>query len=272
MGDFIYDGSHSITFQVVEDENGDISVVNEYKTWEDWRMAPKSRPFVASPQVKTSYVDVPGADGSLDYTDALSGRSNYANRTGSWEFIIDSGFMNWYEEYTDILKKLHGQYFDRIILDDDPEYFWRGRLSVQGNFSPKDYNMITIEYNLDPYKRPIDSKAVNWWKWNSLFGITITYGPFQVNGSKARNFLNDGQTDIIANINLTYPMDIFPYDGTTETEVTMFSKSYYKNLEDWNGRHLDAGDNEFIINPGNNYYMFYGTGGVKVEYERGKTL
>ena len=276
MGDFVYNGSHAITFIVAEDTDyegaEDFKALNTYNTWSDWHMAPKSRPFVAAPTVKTAYVDVPGADGSLDYTDALAGKARYANRTGSWEFIIDNGYINWFEVYSDILQKLHGKYFDRIILDDEPEYYWKGRLSVKGDFSPRDYNMVTIEYNLDPYKRPIDAKAVNWWRWNSLFGNLITYGPFQVNGTKSRNFINDGSTDIVANMNVTSAMDMFPYDGTKYMQDQMFINKFYNNPDLFDVIHLETGDNEFVIKPGDNYYMFYGTGNVNVEYERGKLL
>lgn len=276
MGDFVYNGSHAITFLIGEssEEEGAVEFVekNRYNTWKDWHMAPKSRPYVAAPTVKTAYVDVPGADGSLDYTDALAGKARYANRTGSWEFIIDNGYIDWFDVYTDILQKLHGKYFDRIILDDDPTVYWKGRLSVKGDFSPRDYNMVTIDYNLDPYKRLVNSKEVNWWKWNSLFGNLITYGPFQVNGTKARNFVNDGSTDIVANMNLTFAMDIFPYDGSKSMQNKMFSESFHHNPDVWGGIHMEAGDNEFIIKPGDNYYLFYGTGSVNVEYERGKML
>ena len=58
MGEFNYGGSHSIRFLGT---NG-----KWYDTWEDFHMAPKARPFVAEPPVKTNYIDVPGANGSLD--------------------------------------------------------------------------------------------------------------------------------------------------------------------------------------------------------------
>ena len=137
MGDFNYSlnengkGEHSIT-------------INGMNTWETWRMAPKSRPFVSAPQVKTEYVDVPGADGSLDYTEVLTGKPRYANRTGQWDFIIENGFRNWYDLYSDILMKLHGKYFDEIVLEDEPLYKWKGRLSVTGQFGNKDLTTVRI--------------------------------------------------------------------------------------------------------------------------------
>lgn len=284
MGDFVYDGIHSITFQItrkdvdgntIKQADGYAELVSEYKTWDTWKMAPKSRPYVTGPQVKTAYVDVPGADGSLDYTEALSGKSNFANRTGQWDFILDNdqnNYPKWHERYTDILQSLHGKYFDRIILDDDPDFYWSGRVSVKGDFSPRDYNMITIEYNLDPYKRLVLSDDINWWKWNNLWTTIITFGPFQVNGTKARNFINSGSSDIEANLNCSVPMRMYPYDGTEYTRYTMFALSYYSDDGTYEHIDLNAGDNPIILKPGDNHFMFYGFGNVTLEHERGKFL
>ena len=43
-------------------------------TWDDWHLIPKSRPLVNPPSVKTNVVDIPGGDGALDLSTALSGR------------------------------------------------------------------------------------------------------------------------------------------------------------------------------------------------------
>ena len=272
MGDFVYNGDHAITFQIFEEKDGESSLKSQYNTWTTWHMAPKSRPYVESPKVKEAYVDVPAADGSLDYTDVLTGKAVYANRTGSWEFIIDNGYSEWYELYSDILLKLHGKKIDRIILDDDPKYFWRGRLSVKGNFSPKDYNMVTIEYNLEPYKIDIDIDEVRWWKWRELFSNNIVFGPFTVNGVKARNIYNETGEEVEANINVTYAMTAFPYDGTETTQYRMFGSSFEHNKDNYEHYDLKTGDNKMTLLPGDNFFFFVGAGNVMVEYDRGKIL
>lgn len=272
MGDFRYsmikraDGSeyaaHSIT-------------INGLNTWKSWHMAPKSRPFVSAPQVKTEYVDVPGADGSLDYTEVLTGRPRYANRTGQWDFIVDNGedYVQWYELYSDVLKKLHGKYFDKIVLEDDPDYKWKGRLSVTGQFGNKDFSVISIQYNLDPYKRPIDSESAKNWLWNSLFSNTIFYGNFSVNGFKARNLINDDTNPVEVNVEVSYAMDAIPYDGTEKTQFAMLSGSMDQHVSDYSDRiHLNTGINQIELQPGDNYFFFVGNGLVKVEQERGKLL
>lgn len=272
MGDFLYsmikrdDGSlvgmHSITFDGMN-------------TWKNWHMAPKSRPFVVAPSVKEQYVDVPASDGSLDYTEVLAGKARYANRIGQWEFIIDNGtdYQEWHALYSDILMKLHGKRFKRIILEDDPEYYWIGRLTVQGQFGNKDYSSITIGYNLEPYKYPITYEGIKWWKWKELFSNTIIYGPFQVNGFKARNIINENDYEIKATINSTYRMKIFPYNGTEEMQYSMLSSHIEsdKNTK-YPYTEIMTGDNDYILQPGDNYMFFVGFGNITIEYERGKRL
>ena len=119
-----------------------------------------SRPLINPPPANTSYAELIGGDGLIDFTTSLTGAPTYGNRTGSWEFIvINNGQIpyatsmgDWVSRYSSILNYLHGKHFDRIILDDEPEYFYTGRLAVDRWNSGKGNSTITINYNLDPYK------------------------------------------------------------------------------------------------------------------------
>lgn len=268
MGDFNYvmnpktgNGMHSLTFVRKDGKT--------FNTWDTWHMAPKSRPFVAAPQVKTEYVDVPGADGSLDYTEVLTGRPRYANRTGQWDFIIDNGYVNWYDLYSDILAKLHGKYFDEIVLEDDPYYKWKGRLSVTGQFGNKDYSSVSIQYNLDPYKRPVDSVDMPNWKWRELFGNTIYYGSFTVNGVKTHNMINSTEGVEAATVNCTAAIKV--YKCADETELNEMLKTNFDERQ-FTPIWLASGDNVMNLAIGNNILCFVGNGIVKFSYERGKML
>lgn len=264
MGDFHYTmldrddgtkvGAHSIT-------------INGMNTWDIWHMAPKSRPFVSPPQVKTEYVDVPGADGSLDYTEVLTGRPRYANRTGQWDFIVDNGYRNWSDLYSDILMKLHGKYFDNIVLEDDPYYKWKGRLSVSGQFGNKDYSSVTIQYNLNPYKRPISSEDMPNWRWNDLFGNTIYYGSFTVNGVKMHTLLNDTESTQTANINSTVAMKMYVCEKESDI-IDMIEKEFSGYTPIW----LGSGDNNYNLQKGENILVFVGSGLINVIHERGALL
>lgn len=276
MGDFNYDGSHSIRFL----KNG-----VWFDTWEDFHMAPKARPFVADPPVKTNYIDVPGADGSLDYTEALTDSVLYGNRTGQWDFIVDLPYevdskvgaitginvSNAISFQSAILKFFHGRKFDQIILTDElgydfrdktkvvDGYFYTGRITAKTSLATKDYIQITLQYNLEPYKHPIGSTKNLNWKWAELFGNIIKYGTFSVNtmdyaegsevyGKTRTIYLEDSQN---VTINVTSPMKM------------LFGTTLY---------HLNTGDNQVPMVAGGNLCTFYGHGIVTVDYSEGKVL
>lgn len=259
MGDFVYNGEHSITF---DPEGLNIN------TWKSWHMAPKTRPFVVAPQVKTEYIDVPGADGSLDYTEVLTGKPRYANRTGQWDFIIDNGYKQWHELYSEILLRLHGKKM-KVILDDDPNYYWIGRFTVTGNFGNKDYSSISISYNLNPYKTPLDAQKVENWKWNDLFSNYIRFGTFTVNAFKTHTITNDEGKPTKCTINTTTMMDVYRINSDDELKdilKTNFDRAYYHPIN------LLTGDNEFDLVEGKNTLIFKGYGIVKVQYAGGSIL
>ena len=159
--------------------------IGEKNTWDDWHLVPTSRPLVAVPSIKTHYVDIPGGDGQLDLTTALAGRPLYGNRSGSWEFLVMNGYQSWELLYSDIMNYLHGQTF-QVILDDDPDYYYEGRLAVGGWQSPKDWSRVTINYNLAPYKFSVEGNSGYNWIWNTFnfeTGVIRNYKDIQINGS-----------------------------------------------------------------------------------------
>lgn len=138
--------------------------IGEKNTWDDWHLVPTERPVVAPPPIKTEIMELIGGDGFLDLTTNLSGRPTYQNRTGSWEFlVINPGqvpssvpFKSWTALYSDIMAYLHGRKYN-VILDDDPAWYYTGRLSVNEWNTGKTNSKIKISYNLEPYKKKVGS-------------------------------------------------------------------------------------------------------------------
>lgn len=133
-------------------------------TWDDWRLVPSSRPVFNPPAQKVKTLDIPGGDGVIDLSQALSGYPVYQNRTGSIEFIVMNDFKPWHMAYSDIMDYLHGQNM-RAILEDDPEYFYEGRFTVNAWKSEKDWSRIVIDYSVGPYKWTLLS-SIDDWLWD----------------------------------------------------------------------------------------------------------
>ena len=144
---------HSITF-------------GDKNTWTDWHLVPSSRPVVNPPKLKSLFVDIPGGDGLEDLTEIVSGCPTYSNREGSWEFLVMNGYQDWDCLYSDIMDYLHGQYM-KVILEDDPAFYYEGRLTVNQWKSDKYWSKIVIDYNLKPYKLLKYSSAEEW-KWDDI--------------------------------------------------------------------------------------------------------
>lgn len=190
--------------------------IGDINTWDDWHIVPASRPLIAAPQVKTSFINLPGGDGALDLTEVLAGRPTYQRRSGSWEFIVMNDYGDWATRYSEIMEYLQGKQF-RIILDDDPEYYYIGRLSVNEWRSQAYWSRIVINYNVDPYKRSIDGYG-DLWLWdpfNFNTGSIHDYRKLIVDNTLSVDFVNSSMIDVKPIISASNGNIRMTYDGET---------------------------------------------------------
>ena len=128
-----------------------ISFNDKHSYW-DWRLMLKSPPRITSPAPKTHYVDIPGAHGSMDLTEALTGGVRYHNRQIEMEFITKAGREDWSAIYSDILSALHGQ-MANITLDDDPMHYYKGRVTVGDPDRDRKHVTLKMTAEVEPFKR-----------------------------------------------------------------------------------------------------------------------
>lgn len=221
-------------------------------TWDDWHLIPTSRPVVNPPSVKTNMVEIPGGDGILDLTTALAGRTLYRNRTGSWEFYAENGFRDWATHFSNIMAYLHGQSM-RVILEDDPNYYYEGRLAVNAWKSNKERSSIVIDYDLYPYKKEIDGINENWlWDtFNFETDVIRYYKDLPVKGSL--------KVVLIGGMMPSVPTIIVSNTGFS---VGFLGKTYK----------LAKGINvidEIVMQNGENILTFTGNGTLTIEYNGG---
>ena len=127
-------------------------IMGDKHTYRDWGLLLKSRPEVSPPRPKLKLIDVPGSDNVIDLTQSLTGQVHYEQRTISFEFITMAERERWSSLYSDILKTLHGKSV-RIIMDDDPNFYYTGRV-MAGNLEPdKKMAVLRMEAKVEPYKR-----------------------------------------------------------------------------------------------------------------------
>jgi phage-related protein len=117
-----------------------------------------SQKTIGAPSPKTETIDIPGGDGVLDLTEFF-GEVKYNNRNLSFEFssiVPQSDFMN---QFSHIQDALHGQKM-QIILDDAPEWYYTGRISVSEWKAEKAVGKLTIDCDCEPYRAKLSETVV----------------------------------------------------------------------------------------------------------------
>ena len=221
----------------------------------DWGLLLKSRPVISPPEAKTIYIDVAGADGSLDLTEALTGDVKYKNRKVSFEFIVLDARNRWSNIYSEIMDYLHGQQM-KIVLDEDSSYYYVGRLNVDEWNSNKVTSTIKISGIVDPYKSSLED-----WEWDTFnfeTGYIRDYRDIEIVGK--RNVAIDGtRKTIVPTIIATIP------EGET---LTVYSSINYQVVTLANGKNK----NPYLKIPMEGVrYTFSGVGKISIDY-RGARL
>ena len=90
---------------------------------------------------KTIYVDLPGADGSVDLTAAF-GQVNFSNRECSFLFTVLPNHD--FEQVKRIVSSKLNGLKTHIVVEKDPEYYWNGRCYVDEYKSDEGLNQIVV--------------------------------------------------------------------------------------------------------------------------------
>lgn len=218
-----------------------------------YKMALKERHCVQPPVPKTYYEDIPGADGSLDLSTATAGRITYQRRPITLHFGCGYPLNHWPAILSEILKQFHGKE-GKLIFDDDPMYYYIGRMKVSDYKRVSTLGTFTITMDADPYKYEITSGDEDW-LWDTLDledGVIREYGNLAVSG------------EYILIIDGTEKWTIPDIVVSVDMSVTFGGVDYQ----------LKAGTNKIygiVIKDGENYLTFKGTGTVSVKY-RGAVL
>ena len=127
----------------------DVIFNNEKSAFYDWNIV-LTKAEIPLPTPKTSTVDIKGADGVLDLTEALTGDVQYNNRAIklTLEMMDDADY---YDLISEIGNYIHGQ---RITfnLSNDEDYYYIGRASISDWECVKRKGKIVIQVDCEPYK------------------------------------------------------------------------------------------------------------------------
>lgn len=206
---------------------------------------------VQPPELKSFYQEVPGGDGSIDLSTAISGRPTYGRREITMNFKCEMPMNRWTTTMSEILKNFHGKE-GKIIFEDEPDYYYVGRMTVSDYERVVQTGTFIITAKAEPYKYELTS-SLEPWPWDSFnfrTGIIRSYASLQVDGERI----------------LTIPGRerwVIPELEVTGTLSLTFGGVTYK---------LKAGKTKLydvVIKEGENRLIFTGTGTISVNYRGG---
>ena len=128
---------------------------------------------IGSPEVKVNKVDIPGGDSSLDLTDFF-GEPKYEDLTHKFSFSTIVPQAQFLSLFSTVKNALHGKKM-RIILDDDPLFYYMGRIKVSSFTNEKNIGIISIECDCEPYKYKLEKTVVSV-AMSGTQAITLTNG------------------------------------------------------------------------------------------------
>lgn len=129
----------------------DGATLNGMHTYKDFKLIKVGSFNWGSPEPKRVTIDIPGADGVLDYTKAAAGEVKYNNRQAELNFATRVNPDRVEFVKTELLDAFHGVYVE-VIDDADPEWYYQGLATV----TFPQYNgwklWVTITIDAEPYK------------------------------------------------------------------------------------------------------------------------
>jgi phage-related protein len=208
----------------------------DFHTADDWNLIMHEK-IVSPPVPKTNYVSVPGRDGDLDLTEALSGVVNYQDRNASYTFLLTDGtHADRVELISQIIGVLHGQRVRIIDTDDYPDYYMIGRLSVTDVSNSNAYGILKIEAVCQPWRYAINQKSK---------AVTVAAS----DGNVSVTMTNNGYKTVAPTLTVTGTI-MLKY-GTTTTTLSA-------------GTYILAG---LRFTPGVNTVTVAGTGSITISYQ-----
>lgn len=223
-------------------------------SFRDWGLYLKERPTVSPPEPKTTYVSVPYRDGDIDISTALTdGEVRYKNRELKFSFATFDNVPYWSTIYSKIQNYLHGKDM-KIIIDNDPEFYYIGRASVEPMTSDDYRGYLEITVNAEPYKKDVVGSLDDWlWDpFNFYTGVIVSWGNMQISGTRTIEIEGDRQ--------IVVPI-IKVLSGVITVQV--------KWKDETNTKTLTTGTHEIYelrIREGSNIMKLSGTGTVSIDY------
>lgn len=229
------------------------ATLNGKHTYTDYGLYVTNTNPVEPPEVKAEYIEVPGRNGQIDLTEALTGYTVYNNRQIVLELGGRKRSQDWPGFMSNFLNDIHGKSV-KVIFDNDPSYYYQGRATVESDYEKgNEIARFTLTINAEPYKYSNQSTTEPWlWDpFSFVDGVIRYYNQIQVDGTAQIRVLGS-------------EMPVIPIFTASAAMQVQFNGQTYD---------LAAGNNKIydIVLMDQAYTLtFTGTGTVSINYKVGR--
>lgn len=105
---------------------------------------------IGEAKLKENYINIPGANGSLNLSYAPQGYATYEDREISFTLFKGVNDANLEIIRSDLANKFHGQEVE-LTLPNDNDHFWKGVIQF-GGISGYNSGKIPVTFRAQPYK------------------------------------------------------------------------------------------------------------------------
>ena len=223
--------------------------IGDKHSYNDFGLLMKTK-VISPPEVQTKFLEVPMRNGSIDMTDTLTGSVKYKNRPITIKFKILDRYEDVWTKVSEVENYLHGDRM-KVIFDDDPGFYYVGRLSVKNPSINKNVGTFEVTGIMEPYKYDASIEDGEW-LWDNF------------------NFEEGFISDLEFTVEETYTAQVMGLKNEAYPTITVSSDMTV--LYSGNTFSLKAGKNvlyDMILATGVNELIFNGTGDVKISYTGG---
>lgn len=229
------------------------ATINDKHTFYDYGLYVTNTNPVSPPKPRTQSIIIPGRNGNLDITEALSGYTIYENRIitlkmgGKKKPELWSGFMSTF------LNEIHGKKV-KLVFDEEQEYYYVGRATVNSDYERTGgIARFTVTIDAEPYKYSV-TDSMEPWEWDTFSfvdGVIMNYSDLNVSGEMECTIVGS-EMPVIPEIIASSEMSV-EFEGKVYQLSTGKNKIYDIVVE----------NKEYPI-------KFTGNGTVSISYRRGR--
>ena len=198
-----------------------------FHTLDDWQLALGNNNYIGEPKMETTYIQIPGRNGLIDASEAITGRRVFKKRPLAFELGGKNPRLNWDGIISKMRNEIHGRVC-RITLDNDRAYYWRGRVFLEDFDRFRELGTFTLSVpNAEPYKYSLTTSAEPWlWDpFNFETGIITYIGAVTISGTETitipAGYMPTSPEIVVSDLSGTLTLD---YGGQTYTLTTGTNK------------------------------------------------